>query len=136
MPDIIDIDIKTPFFRPNYAYVLDLMEKEEVEIILHSRDEILAWKSSANHRKKVMIAEKIGKNAWKIKLIKNKTNESTVFSQKIELLKQGEEIYAINRGQALRITQEYKKIYPHDYRKLKMECNDKENWRVWLEEKS
>ncbi len=145
MTDIINIDLKTPFLRPNYNYILDFMDKEGAVVLVHDRAELIKMQNATKNSGHQIGTIKINDNTWKIYLKKQKKmvtgdnqynleNLDKIYLEKLELIKKREKISVINRGQGVFLISVYNKLYPEESGKLKLEKKDN-GYSIYLNEK-
>jgi hypothetical protein len=140
---IIDVDVKTPFLRPNYNYIIDLMEQEGAVMLLHDRAEVKNIHSCIKNSDYQFGAVRISEDTWKVYL-KEKKKKAKIglqydiesfpeeYAKKLKLLEQGNKVSFLNRGQTVFFMGVYKKHYPEESRKFKMKKNESD-YSLWLE---
>lgn len=129
MTNIIDIDVQTPYLRPNYNYIVDCMLEDGSAVIVHRKEESSLLGINIKRRGYAYGMTNIEENKWRV-VIKGKAkpakrgmqvdleNIPDHYLKKIELLSKGKEIILTNRGQALYFLGLYREAKPKDNRKI------------------
>ena len=141
MTNIIDIEVQTPYLRPNYNYIVDCMLEEGAAVIIHKKEESAFLGKNITRRGYAYGMTNVVENQWMI-LIKGKAkppvrgmqvdldNIPEYYQKKIDLLAKKKEVLINNRGQAIYLIGLYRKANPTDKRKITFKKQD-DGYLMW-----
>ena len=145
MDDIIEIKVETPYLRPNFKYIVDRMEADQLTVLIDGQKDVAYLGSNITRRGYSFGMTKVGPNTWRISLQEKKKNPkrgiqdelknvSEDYIEKAEQLFKGKKIEMVNRGQVVYLMGIYKRLKPKDKRSFKF-IKNKNGYSMWLEEK-
>lgn len=146
MSNVIEIDVETPYLRPNYNFIADCMEKEGTVVLLHDQVDATNLGRNITRRGYSFGMTKVDKDTWKVEIREKKkkakrgmqddlSNVSQEYIDKADLLEKGKKITLVNRGQVIYFLGLYKKLKPKDKRKIKFEKRAEDHLMWMVEEK-
>lgn len=135
MPDIIEINLKNPYIRPNYQYLVQRMEEGAILIVHQDLDMRTIVKNLDRKKYKYGITQQPNKT-WKIFIKKGKGNVVTHIDEKYDLifrdLHAGSKVTDKNMGDLLAIMRNYKRSFPNSKKKI-MYKKEEGGYTIWLE---
>lgn len=135
MTDIIEIDLRNPYIRPNYQYIVQKME-EGVVVIVHQRQDAVIMAKNMKRKNYKYGFTKQPNNTWKI-FIKEGEGDIVVhvdekYDQIFKVLAKRGILTGKNMGELLSIKRTYKKQFP-DSEKSIVHRKEEGGYSVWLE---
>lgn len=137
MPDVIEIDLKNPYFKLNYPLILKKME-EGAAVILHKRQHAVVLMKILNRKKYQYGFIMESDNTWKV-FIKQKIEKEGVgicmldekYEKIFEVLFQGGVLTKKNMGELLAIIRAFKKYFPKNKKIIEHEKGST-GYSIWL----
>ena len=141
MTNIIEIEVRTPYLRPNYNYIVDCMLEEGSVVIVHNKDEATILGYNIRRRGYAFSMINVAEGQWQV-FIKGKAkppkrgmqvdsdNIPGYYGDKIEQLSKGKEVLVTNRGQAIYLIGLYRNEQPKDNRRITFKKQD-DGYLMW-----
>lgn len=115
MKDIIEINIKSPWVKPNFDYISDVMIRTHCDAIVYNLNDYFALRRMLTRKGYNTLMTTVDKRRRKVVLRQEgegSDGQVSEYTPKIEALKKGKKVEAVNRGQATYLTRLFNKEYP------------------------
>ena len=134
MEKIIEINTNSPFLRPNFRYIADLMRQGGVVTHVDSRQDALSLGRNIARNRESFGMVKISKKKWKV-FIKDATEvkkkASKYYMEKLQLLDENQTVSLVNKGQCTYLMGLFRRFNPADDRGFKWVQGD-DGLELWL----
>lgn len=138
MPDIIEVDLSSPWVRPNFKFIVKKMEEGAV-LIIHDLKDATSVVKSLTRKKYTYGYTTEPNNTWKIfiKGTEDSKDDIAVYNDEkydaiYEHLNKGETLTNKNIGELMVIMKIYKKRFPKSKQKIVYK-KGKSGYALWLE---
>lgn len=135
MQDIIEINIKTPWLRPNFDYISNVMIDTNCEVIVYNLNDYFALRRMLTRKGHNTFMTTIDKERRKVVLQPKDfdgSSQNSEYLSKIEALKQGEKVEVVNRGQGTYLTRLFNKQYPELKGKIRFSKTEEDSYLLEL----